>query len=166
MLYAVLIPIASLDIIPSEITTDLIFDFSDDIDYNFNARMDELGYENHNTIENLGSMFYFILYSLILVILSLILKRCNCKNKMTKELKRRLKIFVIIQQLFIIFQEGFIEILVSCYINFNNRININWSDKVSSVFTIIYFVLALTAVPGLIIYVMTFSPEKLNKKST
>ena len=111
-------------------------------------------------------MFYFILYFLILMVLSLFLNCCKCKNKFMNEIKKKLNVFIILNQLFIFFQEGFIEILVSCIINYHNIINITWSDKISSVFTVIYLVLSLTLVPGLIIYVLTFSEEKLKKKST
>ena len=88
MLYKILIPMASLDIIPSELSTDLIFSFSDDKDYSFNSKLEELGFENHNTIQNLGSMFYFILISLIMMLISLLMKRCKCKNEIYKKIKK------------------------------------------------------------------------------
>ena len=124
VLYKILIPFASLDIIPSELSTDLIFTFSENKDYPYNSRLEELGFDSHNMVQNLGSMFYFILISFILMIASLILRRCKAKNKCMQYMKENLEFFMIINQLFIVFQEGFIEILVSCYLNFQNAITI------------------------------------------
>ena len=83
-----------------------------------------------------------------------------------KKLKKNLEINELINSLFIIFMEGFIEILVSSYLNFQNTISGTASDRVSNFFTILYFLISLTIVPGLIIYVMTLSEEVLRKEKT
>ena len=90
LLYKVLIPLASLDIIPSELSTELIFNFSDDKDYPYNSRLEQLGFESHNMVNNLGSMFYFILISIFQMLFALILRRFKPKNRFIRTLKENL----------------------------------------------------------------------------
>ena len=60
LLYNIMLPLSSLDVIPPEISTNIIFKFSDKDDSAYNKRLDEMGYGNHNAIENIGSVVYFI----------------------------------------------------------------------------------------------------------
>ena len=89
-LYNVMLPLANLDVIPPEISTEPIFDFSDDDDKPYNERLEEMGYDNHNAIENIGSMVYFIAFTILLLIISLIYSivifKCGCclTKKMSK----------------------------------------------------------------------------------
>ena len=74
-LYSILIPVASMDLIPSQYSTELFFDISQDLDSPYSDILEELGYETHNSLLNLGSIFvYFCLFvigSLVLLILVL-----------------------------------------------------------------------------------------------
>ena len=72
-MYNILLPLSSLEIIPPELTTDLIFEFSGDFDEPYNARLDEMGYGNHNAIENIGSILYFIAGFCMLLVFSVVL---------------------------------------------------------------------------------------------
>ena len=68
MLYGILLPISSLDIIPPEISTDLIFTMSSG--EASSEILEEMGYDSNNFIYNLGSLFFvvcFIIISLLLV---------------------------------------------------------------------------------------------------
>ena len=166
MLYQILLPLSSLDIIPQELSSDLIFSFSDDQDYAFNQRLEELGFDSHNMILNLGSMFYYINVSIILLVMATILTRIKSKHKLLLKLKKNLKFFVLLNQLFIVFQEGFIEILVSCYLNFQNTITITVSDKVSNIFAIILIIVSLTVIPAAVIFAMSKDETTLNSKKS
>ena len=81
-LYNVMLPLANLDVIPPEFSTEVLFEFSDDVDKPYNKRLEEMGYDNHNAIENIGSMVYFIALTIFLLIVSLILSiiifKCGC----------------------------------------------------------------------------------------
>lgn len=66
-LYSVIIPISSMDIVPIEYTTELIFDISNDLDYPYNNKLEQMGYETHNSLMNLGSLFFYLLANLILL---------------------------------------------------------------------------------------------------
>ena len=61
-----ILPIVSFDLIESEYSTDLIFDFEDpdnkfykDFSDTAFGQMQDIGYESHNSIKILGSMFIF-----------------------------------------------------------------------------------------------------------
>ena len=115
MLYSVMLPLASLDVIPPEVSTNIIFKFSGGDDEPFNKRLDEMGYGNHNAIENIGSMLYFMTFTIFLLIVSLILYpfRCYCCLK----IRTKLGIIGLLVTLYMFFFEGFLEILVSSYLS-------------------------------------------------
>ena len=56
--------------------------------------------------------------------------------------------------MFIIFFEGFMEMGISCYLNFKNAILITNSDRFSYNVGCIIAVICCTVVPSLIIYIM------------
>ena len=88
MVYTILLPLSSLDVIPQEISSDLIFSFSVDQDYAYNQRLEDLGFETHFMILNVGSMFYYITFGLIILLISLINKFCGRKKfKISAKLK-------------------------------------------------------------------------------
>ena len=68
--------------------------------------------------------------------------------------------------LFIIFFEGYMEIGISCYLNFKNAIVITSSDLFSYYFAYILGLICLTVIPGLIIFIMTKDETFLNHKDT
>ena len=62
-----------MDIIPPEVSTELIFDLSLDKEFAYSDRVEAMGFETHNTLLNLGSLFYFIMANLILMVLAFII---------------------------------------------------------------------------------------------
>lgn len=166
MLYQLLLPLSTLDIIPPEASTDLIFSFSVDIDYAHSSRLEELGLDSHNMIYNLGSMFYFFSGTFIVFLFAGILAICQCRHKFFRALRRKYRWKSMLNSLFIIFQEGYIDILVSCFLNFEHPITITWSDKFSHYIAILFLIIALTVIPSAVIYIMFGTDTDLNLKST
>ena len=76
LLYSILLPLSSLDIIPQEISTDVLFSMSDE-PYAPSQRLEEMGFETRNVILNLGSMFYFVAFLQFFIIFVY----CNKKKK-------------------------------------------------------------------------------------
>lgn len=70
--YGIYIPLSSLDIIPTDYTNAWIFNFSaEDHDEPESDLLEEMGYETHNSILNLGSVFYFmVLYTAMIVVVA------------------------------------------------------------------------------------------------
>mmetsp|Transcript_41718 Transcript_41718/g.63739 ORF Transcript_41718/g.63739 Transcript_41718/m.63739 type:complete len:98 (-) Transcript_41718:1413-1706(-) len=65
--YETLLPIATFDFLPSEYSTDLLFTFSEDQELDEDTYLEyvTLDYESHNSIPNLGSVFYFMVYAIL-----------------------------------------------------------------------------------------------------
>lgn len=78
-LYSVILPLSSMDIIPTEYSTELIFDLSNDLDYPYNHALEQLGYETHNSLMNLGSIFFFFLVNIALLMIVFIERRIRHK---------------------------------------------------------------------------------------
>ena len=68
-----MLPLASLEVIPPELSRDLLFKFSDDLDEPYNFRLEDMGYDNHNAVENLGSTLFYLFYVLIIILVSIFL---------------------------------------------------------------------------------------------
>ena len=68
--FALILPLSSLDVIPPEYSTDLIFPLSIDIDRPYSSMLLQMGYETHNSLLNLGTIFYvqFLLIFLIVLV--------------------------------------------------------------------------------------------------
>ena len=118
MLYNILLPLASLDVIPPQVSTNLIFHFSDNKDKPYNKRLKEMGYGNHNAIENIGSVVYFMTLTILLLIVSLILSipvfNCGC----CLTIKSKFGIIGLLASLYMLFFESFLEILISSYLSY------------------------------------------------
>ena len=69
--YAIYLPISSLDFIPTDTIYDYIFDFSLDEDKPYNEDMEEMGYETNCVILNLGSVFIYLAWYVVLFLIVL-----------------------------------------------------------------------------------------------
>jgi len=58
--YSVLLPLANLELIPPEYSSLLIFEISADLDFPFSDSLEEMGFETHNMILNMGSLFVIL----------------------------------------------------------------------------------------------------------
>ena len=67
ILYAIFLPVASFDLIPPEYSTDLIFTFSEE-DKKVSNKLEDLGFETHNMIYNLGVVFYMIWFTVVIIV--------------------------------------------------------------------------------------------------
>ena len=156
-----MLPIANLDVIPAEISTDLIFNFSDDKDEAYNDRLEEMGYDNHNAIKNIGSMIYFIAFYCILVATSLVLSiysyNCCCWTR----IKPFLPIVILMSSMYIIFFEGYLTILISCFLSLKGAIRINLHDKFSYRLSRTFPLILFVVIPLLLLYILLKPKEEL-----
>lgn len=68
-IYSIFIPISTLDVVPEEITL-ILFMFSEMKQRTFSERLEILGHETMNTVNNLGSIFYFVIIYIVLTYFS------------------------------------------------------------------------------------------------
>ena len=120
-----------------------------------------MGYETNNFIYNLGSMFYIVcllIFSLILVGFSSISYFSDIRQKLVN--KFQLKKYsaykmVLLNSMFLVFFEGYIEILLSCYLNNEGSVRETKSDKFSFGISYFFGFVCVIIVPLSLFYMMS-----------
>ena len=59
LFYSILLSFANLELIPSEYSTELVFDISSEVDTPYSPILEEMGYETHNILLNMGSLYVY-----------------------------------------------------------------------------------------------------------
>ena len=109
-------------------------------------------------------MFYYLILSKLLFLVSILILSCKSKHWMAKKLKEHLNWVNIANQMFVVYQEGYVEILVCCYLSFEHHDLITWSDKFSFGSSIVLISLSLTIVPGIVVAASLLNEESLRGK--
>ena len=118
--YSILLPLANLDLIPPEISTELMFDISSDLDFPYSDVLEEMGYETHNLILNMGSLFIYLQVFVIGLMIMAVLKILKTREPLNMRYLRpyrNLKLILMWGSFLMLFTEGFLEIVISCYLN-------------------------------------------------
>ena len=82
-----------------------------------------MGYDNHNTIQNMGSIFYFILMLILAIKASSCFLCCKCKTIVS--------VATLLSSLYIVYYEGYLEILLSCLLSYLGAIKVNKHDIIA-----------------------------------
>ena len=156
--YGILLPLSSMDIIPPEISTELIFNISSDQDFAYNDILEEMGYDTHNSLLNLGSLFlYMCLFSsglAIMAVLKILKTICPCIFTI-RQLYRKLKKKIFWNGPLITFVTGFLEIILSCYLNLKSTVFITNDDYFSFYISFVLLFIELCIIPAAFIYMLT-----------
>ena len=118
--YSILLPLSSLDLIPTEYSTELVFSITTDLDEPYSSALEDLGYETHSALLNLGSLFLYKVAMFVCSVVALALKAILVRNPTNSAAN---KYFTILKEklffngLILLFMEGYFEILISCYLN-------------------------------------------------
>jgi hypothetical protein len=153
-LYSILIPVAFMDLIPKEYTIDLLFDISEDEDSPFNDILEELGYETHSSILNLGSIFTYFLTFLAGALMMLVLKLMGMKSRRIRHAYKYLKKVLMFNAFILLFMEGCMEVVISAYVNLYSNVFYTRSDRISYYFSYLALFISLIVMPvGLILVV-------------
>ena len=116
--FSKLIPIAMFDVLDSGWTTELVFEFDEDLHDSLEPeifdQMETLGYETHNSLLNLGSISIFSsVYYVRLLFLFLVVRNIPC----LEEYQKRLFKLLIFGEILSISIEGYFEFLISGIMN-------------------------------------------------
>ena len=149
-----------MDLIPPEYSTEIIFDLSVDKEFAYSDRVEEMGFDTHNTLLNLGTLFYILVGNLILVALMLLVHICKCNERFGKYLREKIPLNALFNNMFIIFFEGYVEMGISSYLNMKNAIVLTRSDMFSYEIGYIIGFICITFVPFFVIFVMKVSKNK------
>ena len=91
-----------------------------------------MGHEDLNTINNLGSIFYFCIGNAFLWVLAAFIekRKSKCFNRLKKAFKKDKQA----QNLLFVFFEGYLEMLLASYLNSLFVINNTKSDTLANLF--------------------------------
>lgn len=129
--YSILLPISSFDLIPTAYSTELIFDLSLEEDSPYSLQLEEMGYETHSFLHNIGSIFVYLMFNIMAsaacVGFKLYLTR-KPKNPLAQRYYTKLKRVVMFNSFILLFIEGYLEFLISSYLNIYDPILLTRSD--------------------------------------
>lgn len=158
-LYSILLPLASMDILPTEYSTELIFTLSTEQDKPYSDSLEELGYESHSALLNLGSLFFYL--GVLVLRFAYLLTKQKCISK--KKLSQMDLSFNLLIQFFI---EGEMEILISCYLNlYSPQLRTN-SDYFQYYLSFILLAIVLLVLPASFVFMLTRPKKELDFKVT
>ena len=146
-----LVPIVTFELLDSAFTTELVYNF-DDVKHQILRQttleqLENLGYETHNSILNLGSTFLFFCCYLIAFILMSLLRVCKKKNPKIENAYSYLKnklVWSFVIQLFI---SSYMEVLIGAYLNIRAPIITYHGDVAGLIFGYFSIATALVILP-------------------
>ena len=125
--FALILPIVQFDLIPPEWSYELFLDFDDEPNDEFMAEFDtsvfdqmkDLGYESHNSLRLLGSLFIFaFLYYVRLLIFYPVVLSIAKLWKVGVKYERDLRHSLFFNEFIVLNLEAYMELLISGYINY------------------------------------------------
>jgi hypothetical protein len=167
LFYSILLSLANLDLIPPEWSIVLIFDISSEFDEPYSVVLEEMGYETHNILLNMGSLFFYFQLFLFGLFLMFILKLFKLKYPGDMRFLRpyrTLKKILFWGSFLLLFTEGYIEILISAYLNTLISIDYTKSDRFSILLSWFILVVQLIIIPSAFIYMLTRSRQTLESR--
>jgi hypothetical protein len=153
-----MLPLSNLELIPIEYSTELIFKISVDKDYPHSETLEEMGYETHNILLNFGSIFLYIAGNVILMLVVFVTPK-------TSKVHRYLRKLVIFNGILMVYFEAYLEVMISCYLSFENQLTENLSDYFGAMLAYISSFICIIILPILVLNIICRSEEyrKANK---
>jgi len=134
-----------------------VFDISSSEDQPFSPVLEEMGYETHNVLLNMGSLYvYFSLFTSGLVLMGILkIVKSFVPLSIIDKLYLKLKDTIFWGSFLILFTEGYLEILISAYLNTLSSVNYTSSDEFSFVMSYLLIVIQVFVLPAAYIYMLT-----------
>ena len=134
-----------------------MFDISSSEDQPFSPVLEEMGYETHNVLLNMGSLYvYFSLFTSGLVLMGILkIVKSFVPLSIIDKLYLKLKDTIFWGSFLILFTEGYLEILISAYLNTLSSVNYTSSDEFSFVMSYLLIVIQVFVLPAAYIYMLT-----------
>lgn len=143
LFFSTLVSVASFDLLPSETFSEIMFSFSPSEPEGDSFK--DMGFETRSTILNIGSLFYYILFYLILVALLVIIKGLllvcpgNWLGRVYEVMGKKLLYGPILR----LITEGYIDLSISVLIQVKALDVIDTSDLVDVAFAVVSLSVAL-----------------------
>ena len=138
--FQTVVPIITFDVLPADYSTELILNFDRDSQEKIKDRilgqMQDLGYENHNLIQILGSLGLLTFFSFICIMLYACIfyplsARYGINFKITRAIRRSMVYNLPIS----VCQSGYFEFIIGIYLNIDQQIKTlsgEWASLISA----------------------------------
>ena len=124
-----------------------------------------MGYDNHNTIQNMGSIFYFMLTAIILLILRLVLAIKTYSCFLWTKCKTMVPVATILSSLYMVCYEGYLEIMLSCLLSYFGAIKVNTHDIIAYILAFILPIVLIIVIPAILLFVLSKTNDELESES-
>jgi hypothetical protein len=161
--YAALVPVIKFDILDSEWTTELVFMFNKPKQRDFQTftldQMEDIGYDTHNSVLNLGSLWLFSLYYFLKVFIYLVyrLVKFLSKGRIQSNIIENMPNGLFFNEILALTIEGYMEWLISGYLNMDYFVYTYGGDLAGNFTSIICLVFCLVFIPVTLGYII-FKP--------
>ena len=123
--------------------------------------MENIGYETHNTILNLSTLYFVMWFYLVKVMIFGIL---HVSNKRNNRLYMQLRSTLFWGEILTIMMEGFMELYISGYLEYQYPLSTLNGEKQARVIGYLCLFLSLVLLPSLLSWVLYQNKEKLEDK--
>ena len=157
---AIVLPVMQFDLLDSSWTTEKIYTFDTEAQEELNElildQMEDLGYDSHNSILLLGSIFiYIVAYFALLMLLPAIKKLLGPKSKYWVKLYK----IMVFNFIIAIFYECHLEMLISGILNFKHPLYSTNGETSGFVFSLFLVIVTMIFMPLFFIW-MLFQDKK------
>lgn len=167
--FGVVIPIVTFDILDPEYTTMLVLDFDEDRQEELNIKildqMEDLGYDSHNSILNLGSLAIFtVIYFIKVAFLFIVLKPFNYFTGRGTSLLTSLQESLFYGEIIFLTLESYFEFLIAGILNIQEPLSTENGEIVSNFISWYSVTVTLVVIPLVCVFLLTRSTETLNEE--
>ena len=151
MLFQIMVPIIMFDVLDSDYSADLVLNFdAEGQEENLKSSQQtvDLGYETHNSILNLGSVFVFALFWFLQVFFYLLLKLSGRAKRVTIRLHNYLFYGGIISLLL----EAYLDFVLSGFLNLQSMLLTTFGEILANWVGYISVFVSCILMPGIFIY--------------
>ena len=169
--FSLILPVVQFDILDPEWTTELVFEFEEDPDESFENsfgrsvfdQMKDLGYETHNSMSLLGSLFIFtVIYFMRVMLFYPVVKLFVKITKKGEQYCNQLRDTLFYGEIITISIEAYIELLIAGYLNYKYQLN-STGGEIFAVWVSYYCLfMCLVIMPILSIYILTREMDKFH----
>ena len=123
--------------------------------------MNSLGHEDHNFINNIGSVFYLFITAFIIFLFVNIIKSKTYGSYYYMRFRKWFKYWNHVQNLLQILQQGYLELIMSSYLNQLHSLDTSIGDRFSYRLGNIFMVVSLIIYPVFLLYLLSFYRNEL-----
>lgn len=174
MFFNLILPIVQFDLIPPEWSYELFLTFDDEPDKEFVEsfeisifdQMQDLGYDSHNSLRLLGSLFIMnvVYYARVIILYPFIL--CVVKLfKIGEDYRMKLKSQIFFNEIIILNIEAYLELLIAAFINYNFSLNTTDGEIFGTIVSYHAIVICMVVMPAISIWVVAQDMETIRSGS-